>query len=93
MSVLAAIQAITTDSAQLATDQGAVTAAQNALAAAQAVVANDTSTVTAADNDLSTALQGTPGAATVDTTNNVVTIYQWSSATPGYTITTMPIAS
>ena len=89
---LAAIQAISADSAKVATDQGAVVTAQAALTAAQAVVANDSTSVTADDTTLSNLLNNTPGVYVVNP-DGTASIYQFSALTPGFTIITVPAAT
>ena len=88
------INAIGTDSAQLAVDQGTVVTAQTALTNAQAVVAADSTTVSAADNTLSQALQTANTLGYVLNADGSASIYAYSASRPGFTITTaQPAAS
>ena len=81
------IAAISADSTKLATDQGAVVAAQTALANAQAVVADDTTAISAADTTLSSALKTAGNPVFIANADGSVSVYAYSAADPGFTIT------
>lgn len=96
MGVLADIQAITTQSAQTATDQAAVTTAQTSLTAAQAVVAQDSQTATTEDQQLVTdltAVGGTVFIADPKVTGNVLVYTVDPNSPVGFTIASVPPAA
>ena len=86
MGVLADIQAISTDSAQLAADQATLSALQAQVDAAQAAIAADTSAATQADATLSADLQ-VSGPVFTANLDGSVSVYQFATTPPGYTIT------
>jgi hypothetical protein len=86
VGVLADIQAITADSATLATDQGTLQGLQSQVTTLQAQIAGDSGTVTAADTQLSTDLQALPGPVFVTNPDGSVSVYAYSPAPPGFTI-------
>ena len=93
MGVLADIQAISTDSAQLAADQATLSALQAQVDAAQAAIAADTSAATQADATLSADLQVSGPVYVPNISDQSVTVYQFATTPPGYTIIKAVLAS
>jgi hypothetical protein len=92
MGVLADIQAISSDSAQLATDQASLADLTTKVAAAQAAIAADQTASNGADGQLSTDLQAS-GPAFVLNADGSASVYEFASVPPGYTITVATPAS
>ena len=86
MGILADIQAISDDSAKLATDQATIDGLTNQLAAAQTAIATDTTGSAAANAQLSADLQ-TSGPQFKPNPDGSVNVYQFATTPPGYTIT------
>ena len=92
-SILADIAKISTDSAAAATLQGQLQTAQASVTAIQSQIDSGSGTITADDTQLSTDLQAAGVAQLVLNSDGTYSVYQFTAAAPGFTITPAALAT